>query len=194
MITLILDSSNKALCVALAKDGKIIKNTCYDAWQRQSEFMIPEIKKLFDETGIDQLSLNEVIVSCGPGSYTGVRVAMTIAKTIAVCLPVKVYAVSSLEAQKTIQYPCISLINARNNRSYFGVYNGNEVLVKDCIKTNDEVLDFISNNKDFKVVGDCSYLDLIGEKTNLAESLLYSKREENLVENPLALKPVYLKD
>lgn len=49
MLSLILDSANKELGVALANDNEIIDEIKYDAWQKQSELMIPEIEKYLRE-------------------------------------------------------------------------------------------------------------------------------------------------
>lgn len=194
MNSIILDSSNKYLLVALAKDNKIVDKICYEAWQRQSELMITELENIMKRNNISKENIDEVIVGIGPGSYTGVRVSLTIAKIMGLMLKNKVYAVSSLEAQKHIGTPTISLINARNNRSYFGVYKDNEIIVKDAIYETKDVLEYINNHKDYAICGDVKYLGLESSSFDLAESLLFSKREENLVKDILSLKPVYLKD
>ena len=57
MITLLLDSSNTLLVVGLAKDNKVINQTIYKAWQKQSEFMILEIEKILKRNDIDPKSV-----------------------------------------------------------------------------------------------------------------------------------------
>ena len=49
MIRILLDSSNTAMAVGIIDNDKIIASTSYEAWQRQSEVMIPELNKLLDE-------------------------------------------------------------------------------------------------------------------------------------------------
>ena len=95
MLSLILDSANKELGVAIAKDNEIIDEIKYDAWQKQSELMIPEIEKIFKRNSISPKDINEILVSQGPGSYTGVRIALTIAKVYAYALNLPIYAFSS---------------------------------------------------------------------------------------------------
>ena len=84
MKVLILDSSNTDLSVGVSIDNKIIYKMSYEAWQRQSEFMIPEIEIAVKETGIELKDFDEILCGKGPGSYTGIRIALTIAKTISV--------------------------------------------------------------------------------------------------------------
>ena len=96
MITILLDSSNTNLSVGIAKDNLLLESISYEAWQQQSEYMIPELSKLLEKYGVNKDDIEEVVVAMGPGSYTGVRIAITIAKTIAVSLNTKLYPVSSL--------------------------------------------------------------------------------------------------
>ena len=193
MITVLLDSSNTNLSVGIARDNLLLESTSYEAWQRQSEYMIPELNKLFDKHHVSKEDVGEVIVAMGPGSYTGVRIAITIAKTIAVALNAKLYAVSSLRVQKDGDNPSICLINARSGRSYFGVYSGNQINVPDCILKNDEVLAHIAEHPSFSVCGDVKYLGLSGKETNNIAEMLSLKDSLKDV-NPLSLKPVYMKD
>ena len=82
MLNLLLDSSDKNLAVGFAKDEEILGSIVYEAWQKQSEFMVDEIDKLMSKLAIKKEDIDGVVVSKGPGSYTGVRIALTIAKTI----------------------------------------------------------------------------------------------------------------
>ena len=83
MYQLLLDSSNKYLSVGLSKDGKVVDKIFYEAWQRQSEMMVTEVDNILKRNNIDKSELDGVVVGVGPGSYTGVRIGVTIAKTIA---------------------------------------------------------------------------------------------------------------
>ena len=100
MYTILLDSSNTSLTVGLAKDGALLESISYEAWQTQSEHMIPELDSLLKKYNAQRKDIKDVVVAIGPGSYTGVRIAITIAKTIATALGVDVYTISSLRCQK----------------------------------------------------------------------------------------------
>lgn len=206
MYTLLLDSSNKLLVVGLAKDNKVIDYIIYEAWQKQSEYMINEINNIFSRNNIDPKEVNEIIVTKGPGSYTGLRIALTIAKIYGYILNIPIYALSSLEIlidSKDKDTNAICLMNARSSRSYIGIYSANkEVLLEDKVLTNEEVKTLIKNNPTYKVSGDISYLNLDLDNTNyydlsnldLLNNMLYLKDESNKVENILTLKAIYLKD
>ena len=193
MITVLLDSSNTNLSVGIAKDNLLLDYISYEAWQRQSEYMIVELNKLLEKHNIQKEDIKEVIVAKGPGSYTGVRIAITIAKTIAVALDAKLYAVSSLRVQKDGVRPSICLINARSGRSYVGVYEDQKILLDDCIMKNDEVMNYIKDHPDYSVCGETKYLNVEGVMANNLQEMLNLKDSLESI-NPLSLKPVYMKD
>ncbi len=194
MITLLLDSSNTLLVVGLAKDDKIIDEIIYEAWQKQSEFMILEIEKILKRNEINPKEVGEIIVSKGPGSYTGVRIALTIAKIYGYALNIPVFAVSSLQMLEKRDEISICLMNARSQRSYFGVYKNDEVIVEDKVLTNEEVKKYILDHPDYKVMGEVSYLSLNEEKSDILNNMLRLKSGKTKVENILTLKAIYLKD
>ena len=193
MITILLDSSNTNLSVGLARDNLLLESISYEAWQQQSEYMIPELNKLLEKYDISKSDIKEVVVAMGPGSDTGVRIAITIAKTIAVALNAKLYPVSSLRVLKDGNVPSICLINARSGRSYFGVFEGTKILVDDRIMKNDEVLAYINEHPTYSVCGEVKYLGLEGKQSNNIQEMLNLKEALSDV-NPLSLKPVYMKD
>ena len=193
MNTLILDSTNIDLNVGLCINGHLYF-VSYPCWQQQSEKMIPEIDKLLKEHNLSPKDINEVLVTNGPGSYTGVRIALTIAKVYCYALKIPCYVFSSLEVLMNVNKPSICLINARSNRSYFAVYDKNKCLIQDEVKPNNEVLNFIKEHPEYKVCGDLEYLNLKGYKGNLFETMLLLKSKEHLVKDIFTLKAIYLKD
>lgn len=194
MATLLLDSSNTSLSVGIESNGLLLGYTSYESWQSQSEHMIPEIDKLLKKFSLSRKDIKAVVTSIGPGSYTGVRIALTIAKVISLCLDVPIYPVSSLRVLKDNDLPSICLINARSNRSYFGVYHNEKVIISDTIKTNDEVLEYIKEHPDYSICGNVSYLGFENKDTNICLQMISLLKVLKPYENPLGLKPIYLKD
>lgn len=191
---LLLDSSNTSLTVGLATERELVDYTSYEAWQTQSEHMIPEINALLEKYSVDKKDIVGIVVSVGPGSYTGVRIAITIAKVMAVALQVPVYPVSALQILKNDKKPSICLINARSNRSYIAVYEDEKCLLQDCIMTNDEVKEYISNHPSYEVCGQTKYLDIDGYQSNIAQEMFSLIGKIEPCPDSRALKPVYLKD
>ncbi|MGE4341710.1 MAG: tRNA (adenosine(37)-N6)-threonylcarbamoyltransferase complex dimerization subunit type 1 TsaB [Bacilli bacterium] len=194
MITLLLDSSNKNLSVALARDNQVFAKKDYEAWQQQSERMIPEIDGLLKAANLTTKEIANIVVAIGPGSYTGVRIAVTIAKIMAFLIEAKLYKVSSLAVLADHNLPTICLANARSNRSYFAVYQGVEAIVEDTIISNDEVMAYIEAHQNYAVAGEASYLGLTSIQSNRFDAMLRFIDEKHEVKDLLALKPIYLKD
>lgn len=194
--SLLLDSSSTLLAVAILGDGEFLYRNSYSAWQRQSEFMIPEIEKALNKLNIGLLDLDEVMVTKGPGSYTGVRIALTIAKTLCTIAPkIKCKTISSLKALGSVAENYIALINARSERSYVAIYQKGKVVLEDCILTNDEVRKLINqySPQGFNVKGDVKYLNLEAPFEVLEGMKSYLDQCE-VEEDILTLKPLYLKD
>lgn len=192
MYQLLLDSSNVFLSVGLAKDGKVVDKIFYEAWQRQSEMMTTEVGNILERNHISKEDLDGVVVGIGPGSYTGVRIGVTIAKTIAYALNIKIYAKSSLSLLKHQEFPTICVFNARSGRSYFGVYKGDEILEKDTVLENEKVNDYIKSHPNFLVHGDTNQLGLESGKFDIIDNL--ANFNESEVRDPFSLNPIYLKD
>ena len=183
MATLLLDSSNTCLAVGFENNGVLIGFTAYEAWQVQSEHMVPEIDKLMKKLGLSRDDINKIV-----------RIALTIAKITSLATGAPIYPVSSLRVLKDNDKPSICLINARSNRSYFGVYQGNEIIINDTIKINDEVKEYISQHPDYSICGDARYLGYENNDTNICKQMVSLLNVLEKAENDLSVKPVYLKD
>ena len=196
MSEIYLDSSADFLVVGVCKDenSKLLQTT-YKCWQSQSEYMLPELEKLCKEGGVDKKEINKIFVAIGPGSYTGVRIALTIAKTIAVALNAEVYPVSSLQILQAANRKSICLMDARSGRSYFAVYENGNVIEADQIKTNDEVKEYISAHPDYAVCGTSKQLGIAVEtlENNVVENMYRLRNSFAKIDNALSLKPVYMK-
>lgn len=192
--TIILDSSNTDLSIGLAKEGVLIDYISYSAWQQQSEFMVKELDTLLTKYEVKNEEIDDLVVSIGPGSYTGVRIALTIAKTIGYALNIPVYPISALQVLKRGNSPSVCLINARSNRSYVAVYQGSNVIVSDTIWSNEDVKKYIEEHKDYTICGDTKYLGIEGYKSNVLIEALSVKQSLVKAPDALLIKPVYLKD
>ena len=194
MIALLLDSSSAYLNVGFMKDDELFCYTSYESWQTQSEHMVPEIDKLMKENGLSRKDISAVVTAIGPGSYTGVRIALTIAKVTALSLDIPVYPVSSLRILKNGKKPSICLINARSGRSYFAVYEGEKTIISDTIKKNEEVLEYIKEHPDYFICGDARYLGFEFNDTNVCEQMVSLFPHLEKIDDALGLKPIYMKD
>lgn len=195
MYSLLLDSANRDLNIGLAKDGLLVDHVSYDAWQRQSELMVKEIDAVLRHNKLSAKDINEVVVTIGPGSYTGIRIALTIAKTLAFTLNIPLFAVSSLAVQRIVNVDTISVINARSNRSYVAIYDKSGVaLTEECVMNNNDVISYLRSHPSFVLCGEATYLGVAAHDFDVLNGMMLERQKAKAVENVLTLKPVYLKD
>lgn len=96
MITLALDASTYRGSVAVLDDERLIVQTTAPMRGKEAELLMPAIDHALREAGGSLRALDRVICGAGPGSFTSLRIAASIAKGIAVARAVPLYAVSSL--------------------------------------------------------------------------------------------------
>lgn len=95
---LALDTSTSSMTVAVVNGGEVLAERKVRAERDHSVRLLPEIEGLVRSVGLRPRDVRAAAVGCGPGSYTGVRIGVTAAKTFAWALGIPVYGVSSLEA------------------------------------------------------------------------------------------------
>jgi len=95
---LAFDTSSVSLSLAVIEDGKLLADSCIMAERSHSVQLVPIIHKLMQSLDMKISDLAGFVVGVGPGSYTGVRIGVTAAKTMAWALKLPLIGVSSLEA------------------------------------------------------------------------------------------------
>lgn len=95
---LAIDTSSSAMTVALLQDGILLGEVSSHAERNHSIGLLPHIQELLASQQLKPKDLQAVAAGLGPGSYTGVRIAVSVAKTFAWSLDLDLIGVSSLEA------------------------------------------------------------------------------------------------
>lgn len=190
MMTLCMDTSHKHLTLVLIQDNKIMNKKMLECFKQQSETIFPELIQLCDEVNIKPDDIDEVVVTTGPGSYTGVRIAMTVAKVLCATKELPCYSLNTLQLYSGNHANCCVLIDARSKRAYFAKYNLGKVIQEPGVYTIEEIKGMI---KEEEVLGDASLLDKENVYVDLAESFLALKPYWQKVDNVHCLVPEYLK-
>ncbi len=126
MKTIAFDTSNQPLSVAIFEDDKLVDQRATNVLKNHSVQLLPFMDELLKAAGWQPNDLDQVIVSQGPGSYTGLRIAVTTAKTLAFTLNLALVGISSLAllaANVTATDKLIvPIMDARNDNMYVGGY------------------------------------------------------------------------
>ncbi len=126
MNRLAIDTSNEILAVALEKEGEVVVEKMTRVKQGQTARLMPAIVDAMTLVGMEPDDLEEIIVGRGPGSYTGIRVGVTTAKTMAWGLDIPIIPVSSLGAlaynARFFDGYVMPFYNARRGAMFTGLY------------------------------------------------------------------------
>ncbi|WLD93687.1 tRNA (adenosine(37)-N6)-threonylcarbamoyltransferase complex dimerization subunit type 1 TsaB [Alkalihalobacillus sp. AL-G] len=126
MKALALDTSNLVMGVSVIVDGRIVGELTTNMKKNHSVRLMPAIEELLKEVDIEPKELDRIIVAKGPGSYTGVRIGVTVAKTLAWSLNIPITGVSSLEVLarngKYFDGLVCPLFDGRRGQIYTGLY------------------------------------------------------------------------
>lgn len=126
MIWLGIDTSNKPLSVAIVKEDELLIEINQSSPPNHSIGAMPAVEEALGKVGMTPDMLDAIAVSEGPGSYTGTRIGVTIAKTLAWSLKIPLVGVSSLQvlATNAMFYDGLicPMIDARRSNVYAGVY------------------------------------------------------------------------
>ncbi len=193
MKTLFMDSSHKHLMVILLDNQQIVSSIIEECWKKQSEKLFPAIIKCMDEVSWTVDDLNQIVVSIGPGSYTGVRIALSVAKVLSTTKNIPLYTLSTLQLYAGVNENVFVLMDARSKRAYCAHYDQGHQILMPQIKTLDEIKQYLSE-QECNVVGDCDLIDLSNIDVNFEENIRCLLPYAQKVENVHTLTPCYLKD
>jgi len=109
-------------------DSRVIRSFFFPCFEKQSDSLVPSIIKILKVARLKKEAIGLVAVDAGPGSFTGIRVGLTTARTIGQTLQIPVVAVSRLEA---MSWPLLqsgkplvgAKLNALPGEIYFAVYS-----------------------------------------------------------------------
>ena len=203
--------------MALSSEDKLLVTKTVASRNVHSSMLTVFIREVMEEAGVKMAELDAVAVSKGPGSFTGLRIGVSVAKGIAWGLELPLISVSSLEAlagkasnnagQDDILCP---LIDARNNEFYFAVFSSKlrELLPADAGLISQEIFSPLEGYNKILFFGDgiekiedsilkikkAEILKGIGADAASLSVLAYLKYVAGEFENIKTFEPFYLRD
>ena len=195
---LYIDTSSSFLYAAIADDNKLLAEVKEDFGHSLSQEALPKIVSLFEKTKLEANDIDKIIVVNGPGSFTGIRVGLTIAKVFAWSLAIPITTIYSLEAMaisdlnRKVKVP---VINARRGYVFAAIYDPNniEMLKPQHIKIKD-LLEHINGMNDYEIITNDEFEEF--GKTKKYDPDIFqiiSKFKDKKAINAHAVNPEYLK-
>lgn len=177
--TLFIDTTNNYCYIAVSFSCKILMKAKLPVNKNVTDIIVDTIHKTLKQAGIKPLDLTHIVLNIGPGSFTGDKVGVTVAKAWKLFDPrIEIMTINSLLLQ-TKDGNGISVIDAKSNKLYLAVYKNEKELVKPCLinakdlakykkkyklpliqnQTDSMYDNFLKHTKSFKKVQDIEYLE-----------------------------------
>ena len=198
MISLFIDTSMVNVSISVVKDNKILSIIREDIPNEHSKYATSYIKSVLDKANIDANDIDNILVVNGPGSFTGVRIGVTIAKTYGYLINKEIIPISSLKSLAISSHKddiVMSVIQANRSNYYVGIYDNNyNELIKEQFVNSNRLLELIEEynpyivSNDFNVVGKYKL-----NKVNLDILSIVDYYKDKDKVNYHALVPNYLK-
>ena len=154
MYSLFIDTHDLDLVIALYKDKKLKDKEIKESLRNHSDYTMPIIDEILKRNNIGVHDIKEILVVNGPGSFTGVRIGVTIAKMLAYTLNVPIKSIDSITMhgisdndpdKKLVLIPDVK-------GSYGGVFENNKLIGKLFYKSKAELEEYIKENNINKIV------------------------------------------
>ena len=146
MYTLFISTYNELVIIGLLKDKKLISKKEKVSYSGHSVILVPTIEEILKEQNIDTSDLSEVIVVNGPGSFTGIRLGITVAKTLSFTLNIPIKTITSIEAIGCSIEDANKIITIDDSKGkYIGKFINNTLEELIYLKEEDAI-NYLSNN------------------------------------------------
>lgn len=134
MKTLAIETSGSTFSIALAENGVVVSESFWNAGHKHSDRIIPSIEALLAGNGWAYRDLEKIAVTVGPGSFTGIRVGMTCAKTLSQTLKIPLVGIDVLSvieaALPDTGMPVIAAMDALRDEVFIRDAKSDEIVIR----------------------------------------------------------------
>ena len=197
MRILYIDTSSSYLYTAIVDNNNVLAEIKEEYGQSLSEVALPRIVSMFEDTKLSPKDIDKIIVVNGPGSFTGIRIGITIAKVYAWSLNIPITTIYSLEAMaissKENKYH-VPIINARRGYVFTAIYDENyNAVLKPCHILLTDLQEKLKDIDNYEYISNDEFddLEVNSYSPDMAKVVDYFKDKECI--NPHAVNPEYLK-
>lgn len=215
MYLLALETATPTASVAVMQDGVLLAEHTLCNTRAHSETILPMVETLMQACSLMPGDLSAIAVDHGPGSFTGVRIGVSIANAMGHALSIPIIGVSSLrilyEQVSFLALPVCAMLDARNDTVYAAFYQGGDCLREPAALPVDELLHSLPHGTLF--VGDgaevyatriskevpcatlASAMPRAGALCNIAHTMVTNRMEalDSKVEGYREAVPLYLR-
>ena len=132
MKTLLIDVSTLVMFVGLVKDETLIDQSMRIAKRDHAKYMVDRVEQMIKRNNITLTDIDRIVVGVGPGSYTGIRIAVMVAKMLGYARNIPVYTVSSLYFMTSgFEGKIGALIDARRGFVFANIHENGSILLND---------------------------------------------------------------
>ena len=195
MINLFIDTSYKSLYIGVLEKDKLIDEIQMMSEFNFSETLIPKLDELFKKNNLEFSEIDKIFVTVGPGSFTGIRIGLTVCKTLAFVLKKDIIPISSLEFMATTNVDTkyiIPFIDARHNKVFGAVYDaGGNSIINDSYCDIQELIDGCAGSYTLVSYDNLGFNNVINPSYNALKIIMKHINDKPI--NCHELKPNYLK-
>ncbi len=210
MNILAFDTSTEKFSISILKNNKIVLNLSKIINKTYSKFLIPILKKSLEKSKLDVKEINYILISLGPGSFTGVRIGIAAAKGLGLPHKINISGFNNMDIlvnsidNNIKEKRIVTIIKSKKNDYYFQVFNSKKKPIKKISFFSINNLPKFFFNKNTVFIGDLD-IELIKEINKKKKKILFYKRkfsstrtlinlikEKHYINMTKSLNPIYV--
>ena len=195
MRILLIDTTTSFVTVSIIEDDNVLYKFHEQILNDTSSKIIPIIEEGFNSVNFELKDIDKILVCNGPGSFTGIRVGVTVAKTIAWSLKREVIPISSLELMATTNTDrkyLVPMIDARRGNVFGSIYDSDlNIVKKEKLINLKELTEGLDESYELLSYDNIDLKNIITPNIDILKIVDKHKNDKGI--NPHKLNPNYLK-
>ena len=145
MNILAVDTSTPQVTAGIVRDGETVAEKLHLDARAHNEVLVPLIQQCLTDSGVAATELDAVVVGCGPGPFTGLRVGMATAASFADALGIPCYGICSLDALAVGVGDELVVTDARRREVYFAAYRDGQRVFGPAVAKPADVMELLKD-------------------------------------------------
>ncbi|MBF0746915.1 tRNA (adenosine(37)-N6)-threonylcarbamoyltransferase complex dimerization subunit type 1 TsaB [Gemella sp. 19428wG2_WT2a] len=154
MVKLVLEASNSYLSIACIEGDKLLAESNLECGRNLSEVILVELNSCLKRAGVSKSDLTEIVAVKGPGSYTALRIVLSVAKVLSFSLNIPLKTISTLVLQSYYKDSrnklIVPLIDGRRGNVFAAIYEEGREILEESYYPLEEIIEFL--NKEYQEV------------------------------------------